>query len=183
MIERDWGQVAVVDRQSGKVIGIVTRTDLLRSLAAAGAPPEPALAEQLGHALPPGRRALLRMVVRAAEAQRSAIYVVGGFVRDLLLHLPSADFDLVVEGDAIALARVLADAYGGRVNRHRRFGTAKWRIHHTADRLASALAEEGTRDVEPLPATLDFVSARAEFYSHPTALPAVAPRSSKLDFH
>jgi len=184
MIERDWGQVAVVDRPSGNVIGIVTRTDLLRSLAVATeARPVPELAEQLAQALPAGRRALLHLVVRSAEAQRVAIYVVGGFVRDLLLHLPSADFDLVVEGDAIALARGLADAYGGRVNSHRRFGTAKWRIDPTADRLASALTEEGAREVGPLPPTLDFVSARAEFYSHPTALPAVQPGSIKLDLH
>ncbi len=184
MIERDWGQVAVVDRPSGKVIGIVTRTDLLRSLAVgAEAGPAPALAEQLAQALTPGRRALLHLVVGAAEAQRVAIYVVGGFVRDLLLHLPSADFDMVVEGDAIALARGLADAYGGRVNSHRRFGTAKWRIDPTADRLTAALAEGGAGAGEPFPAALDFISARAEFYSHPTALPSVQPGSIKLDLH
>jgi tRNA nucleotidyltransferase (CCA-adding enzyme) len=183
MIERDWGQVAVVDRQSGKVIGIVTRTDLLRSLAAAGTPSEPALVEQLAHALPPVRRALLRLVVHAAEAQRAAIYVVGGFVRDLLLHLPSSDFDLVVEGDAIALARGLAEVYGGRVVGHRRFGTAKWRLDPGSARLASALAEAGATEGGPLPVSLDLVSARAEFYTHPTALPSVQLGSIKLDLH
>jgi tRNA nucleotidyltransferase (CCA-adding enzyme) len=42
-----------------------------------------------------------------------ALYIVGGFVRDLLLEKPSLDFDLVVEGDAILLARSLKEKYGG----------------------------------------------------------------------
>ena len=55
-----------------------------------------------------------------------ALYIVGGFVRDLLLDRPSIDFDLVVEGDAIVLGKVLSERYGGRVTTHKRFGTAKW---------------------------------------------------------
>jgi tRNA nucleotidyltransferase (CCA-adding enzyme) len=184
MIERDWGQVAVGEPGSGKVIGTVTRTDVRRSLAGFGAArPEPTLAAQLAQVLPGARRALLRLVVRLAEEQRVALYVVGGFVRDLLLHLPSADFDLVVEGDAIALAGGLAEAYGGRVSSHRRFGTAKWHIDSSSARLAAALAADGAEPGDQLPATLDLVSARAEFYAHPTALPSVQPGSIKLDLH
>jgi len=184
MVEHDWGQVPVVDRLDGRVIGIVTRTDLLRSLAGVGGgQPGPALGEELDGALPPARRALLRLVAGAAEARRSALYVVGGFVRDLLLHQPGVDFDLVVEGDAVALAIDLSRAYGGKVGSHRRFGTAKWRLDVDEPRLQAALAAEGAADRQGLPATLDFVSARAEFYAHPTALPSVQPGSIKLDLH
>jgi len=184
MIERDWGQVAVVDRRSRQVIGIVTRTDLLRSLAGVGeARPALELAAEIERALPPARYALLRIVARAAEMQRVALYVVGGFVRDLLLHQPGADFDLVVEGDAVALARELAASFGGRVSSHRRFGTAKWRLDPRDERLSSALAAAGAGADPALPPTVDFVSARAEFYTHPTALPAVQPGSIKLDLH
>ena len=35
---------------------------------------------------------------------------------------------LVVEGDAIALARQLQGRYGGRLTTHTRFGTGKWLI-------------------------------------------------------
>jgi tRNA nucleotidyltransferase (CCA-adding enzyme) len=52
-----------------------------------------------------------------------AVYVVGGFVRDLLLNRPSPDFDVVVEGDAIALANALERCYGGKLLAHSRFGT------------------------------------------------------------
>jgi tRNA nucleotidyltransferase (CCA-adding enzyme) len=184
MVEHDWGQVPVVDRADGTVIGIVTRTDLLRSLAGVGGGrAEPALAEALERALPAARRALLRLVARAAEERRVALYVVGGFVRDLLLHQPSADFDLVVEGDAVTLAHHLAGELGGKVGSHRRFGTAKWRIDRDEPRLAAALAGQGAATLDDLPPTLDFVSARAEFYAHPTALPSVQPGSIKLDLH
>ena len=40
-------------------------------------------------------------------------HVVGGFLRDALLGEPSYDLDLTVSGDAIAVARHLADALGG----------------------------------------------------------------------
>jgi len=174
----------VVDASDGRVIGIVTRTDLLRSLSGpGGGRPSPGLAAELERALPPARRALLRLVAQAAEARRFALYIVGGFVRDLLLHLPSADFDLVVEGDAVAVARDLAGAFGGRVGSHRRFGTAKWRLDGGDARLLKALTVESAASRPDLPASLDFVSARAEFYAHPTALPSVQPGSIKLDLH
>jgi tRNA nucleotidyltransferase (CCA-adding enzyme) len=183
MMEHNWGQVPVADRESGKIIGIVTRTDLLKTLA-----PETMhasdsnLADMLAEALPAARVGLLKAVARQAEANRDALYIVGGFVRDLLLGAPSTDFDLVVEGDAIPLARKLAKHYGGRVSSHRRFGTAKWRLDHENPQLLEAL---GMKDPMPddLPATLDFVTARAEFYTHPTALPSVQSGSIKLDLH
>ena len=120
MIQHDWGQVPVADPADGQIIGIVTRTDLLRTLAAEASGPRPAsLGPRLEAVLVPERLALLRLAARQAEAQGAAIYIVGGFVRDLVLGVPSVDFDLVVEGDAIALARGLAEAFGGRVSSHR----------------------------------------------------------------
>jgi tRNA nucleotidyltransferase (CCA-adding enzyme) len=148
MVEHDWGQVPVVDRADGRVIGIVTRTDLLRSLVGPStSQPAPALEAELERALPASRRALLRLVADAAEARRMALYVVGGFVRDLLLHQPGADFDLVVEGDAVAVALDLSQAFGGKVGSHRRFGTAKWRLDVGDPRLRQALSAGGADTV------------------------------------
>lgn len=127
------------------------------------------LADRLDAALDVAHRELLHRVAAAAYEQQAAVYLVGGFVRDLLLDRPSLDFDLVVEGDAIALAKALASRHGGRVTAHRRFGTAKWRP------APSALPE--TADL----AALDLVSARTEIYTHPSALPTVTRGDLKLD--
>ena len=95
------------------------------------------------------------------------------------------DVDLVVEGDAIALGESLARQFRGKVTTHARFGTAKWQIHDIRDALAEQLGERYDLkiDATDFPADLDLVSARREFYSHPTALPTVERGSIKLDLH
>ncbi len=194
MTETGWGQIPVVDRARGKVIGIVTRTDLLKTLTnAQGLPGRLNLASRLESALPPARLILLKAVARHAHEQHAALYIVGGFVRDLILELPSQDFDLVVEGDAIQLARALAANYGGRVTSHTRFGTAKWHIKEIRQALLTRLVEseiqpdidahQMPKEAGDLPDTLDLISARTEFYTHPTALPTVERGSIKLDLH
>ncbi len=188
MTDTGWGQIPVVD-EAGKIIGIVTRTDLIKTLAPR--PRRPGLhnlAARLESALPPARLALLKAVAAEAEAQGQALYIVGGFVRDLLLERPSLDFDLVVEGNAIALARALRKKYGGRVIAHRKFGTAKWQIApiraRLAHRLASLVPAAGDAlRADDFPESLDLVTARTEFYTRPTALPTVAHGSIKLDLH
>jgi tRNA nucleotidyltransferase (CCA-adding enzyme) len=183
MIEHGWGQVPVVDPDSGEIVGIVTRTDLLSSLGT-GLEKEykPSLAAELEDVLPGPRLALLRLIARVAEERGDALYIVGGFVRDLILSAPSMDYDLVVEGDAIGLARSLAATYGGRASSHQRFGTAKWQFDRENKQLCAALDRESL-DSNTLPKYLDFVSARTEFYTHPTALPSVQRGSIKLDLH
>jgi tRNA nucleotidyltransferase (CCA-adding enzyme) len=104
-----------------------------------------AVAGNLRHAHPE-----LEAVRRVAE---EPVYLVGGAVRDLLLGRPRADVDLVVVGDAAALAARL----GGADVEHERFGTAK---------------------VEVDGHELDIASARTETYPHPGALPVVEPADS-----
>lgn len=189
MTDTGWGQIPVIDPNTQQIVGIVTRTDLLKTLA-----PEPAipgyrnLADLLENALPPGHLALLKAIAETAHQQRQALYLVGGFVRDLLLEHPSLDFDLVVEGDAIALAKALAKKYGGRVTTHARFGTAKWilkqesSMNDHASRFDNRESQAGYFPFSPLD-SIDLISARTEFYSHPTALPTVERGSIKLDLH
>ena len=109
----------------------------------------------LSQALSPEQLALVRKVANAAAAWQVPLYLVGGFVRDLLLGIPGTDFDLAVEGAAIPLARALAAKYGGRVTVHARFGTAQWFLPGPSHRA------------------LDFISTRVEIYKHPAALPTV----------
>jgi tRNA nucleotidyltransferase (CCA-adding enzyme) len=183
MIEHGWGQIPVTGAESDEIIGIVTRTDLLTALGNLhDREPTPSLAEELETALPEARFRLLKCVAEEAELRKDALYIVGGFVRDLILGAPSVDYDLVVEGDAIGLAMTLADKYGGRVSSHRRFGTAKWSISPDDKMLLERLGLD-VDEVDELPGTLDFVTARTEFYPHPTALPSVRSGSIKLDLH
>ncbi|HVD86356.1 MAG TPA: hypothetical protein VNB59_03020 [Solirubrobacterales bacterium] len=87
---------------------------------------------------------------RVGEAADEPVYLVGGAVRDLLLGRARADVDLVVEGDAAALAARL----GGAGVEHERFGTVKVEI-------------DGHE--------VDIASARSESYPRPGALPVVEP--------
>jgi tRNA nucleotidyltransferase (CCA-adding enzyme) len=81
-------------------------------------------------------------------------YLVGGAVRDLLLGIASPDIDIVVEADARATARALAERLAGSVVAHERFETATVRA-------------EGVR--------VDVVQTRVERYRTPGSLPQVAP--------
>ena len=183
MADSGWGQIPVIDPDSHAIIGIVTRTDLVKALAAGEArmPGRLNLAEKLTTSLTPTRLAFLQFLADLAASQHIPIYIVGGFVRDLLLNRPSLDFDVVVEGDAIQLARAAAET-GGDVVSHSRFGTAKWRITKARAQVAAHLPK-GCQVVDELPETLDFISSRTEFYDYPTALPTVSRSSIKLDLH
>jgi len=169
MIEHDLGQVPVVDGD-GRFVGIVTRTDLIKLWTLV--PSESRTKEihqKLEDALP---EPLMNLLLRARDVANDldySLYIVGGFVRDLLLGAPNLDLDLVVEGDAIRMARNLAGQIGGRVRSHSRFGTAK-------------VIFEG-RPPHGLPPSLDFVTARTEFYERPTVLPQVERSSIKQDLY
>ncbi len=180
MIANDLGQVPVV--RDGHIIGIVTRTDLIKLAA----PPRPARAEEMATRLerwlPPDLLALLRHASQIAREMGFGLYIVGGFVRDLLLNQPTLDLDLVVEGDAIALAHALQSHYGGRVHSHTRFGTAKWIIKEMKEETGKRREEKLASLVSPL-ASLDFSTARTEFYAHPSALPEVEMSSIKQDLY
>ena len=182
MTDTGWGQIPVMDEYNQEIIGIVTRTDLLKILTAqTSRPGQPNYAEKLEAAMPGIKLALLKVVAEIASEFKAALYIVGGFVRDMILEQPSQDFDLVVEGDAIALAGELQKLYGGRLTTHARFGTAKWMINNIRSQLAESLVlRENAAD---LPEFLDLISARTEFYTHPTALPTVERGSIKLDLH
>lgn len=89
-----------------------------------------------------------------AAKQGWSLYLVGGVVRDLLLGRSNFDLDMVVEGDAIALGKLLAEITGGKITTHPRFGTAKL----TWDKW-----------------TIDIVTSRSETYARPGELPTAKP--------
>ncbi len=168
MTDQGLGQIPVVE--NGQVLGIVTRTDLVKLWGVQSRPSRRLEIQALLRQTLP--IPLLNLLIQARDAANSmgySLYVVGGFVRDLLLRSPTLDLDLVIEGDAIAVARELARQLKGRVRSHARFGTAKVILRGTA----------GTS----LPPSLDLVTARTEFYQHPTALPEIERSSIKQDLY
>jgi tRNA nucleotidyltransferase (CCA-adding enzyme) len=115
---------------------------------------------ELEQRLPAESIDLIRAGAELASEQGFGLFLVGGAVRDIFLGRPNFDLDLVVEGDATRLAKLLAQRVGGEVLIHHRFGTAKLRGEKSS---------------------IDFVTARHETYAHPGALPAVFPGSIKED--
>lgn len=186
MTESGWGQVPVFDPEKKDIVGIVTRTDLLKTLSAQS-PRQRShhLAGNLEGALPRERLLLLKAVADQASHQHMAAYVVGGFVRDIIIGRPGADFDIVVEGDAIHLAGTLVDKFGGRMVSHSRFGTAKWYLDRTCKELTDLIPplKDNPVNHKDFPNHLDLITARTEFYEHPTALPTIERSSIKLDLH
>jgi tRNA nucleotidyltransferase (CCA-adding enzyme) len=177
MIESGWGQIPVIEDE--RIIGVVTRTDLITLWGTSPAPPRShEIGRLLEKALSAPVLALVHRVSEQAHEMGVVPYFVGGLVRDLLLGLPIVDVDMVIEGDAIALARSLVSEFGGRVRTHKRFGTAKWLLSKATWKRVS---DDAAKD--HLPTSIDFVTARTEFYTHPTALPQVQRSSITQDLH
>jgi tRNA nucleotidyltransferase (CCA-adding enzyme) len=153
------GRIAVV--RDSKVVGVVTRSDVLRALGQA-AEAQPRVGESLADELSALRELQPVWDAIAAVAEPyDGVYLVGGTVRDILLGEANFDVDVAVEGDAIAFADALAEALDGRVRAHRKFGTAV------------VLYGEGGR--------VDVVTARTEFYESPAALPTVEHATIRED--
>jgi tRNA nucleotidyltransferase (CCA-adding enzyme) len=91
-------------------------------------------------------------VVLAALAGEPDVHVVGGAVRDALRGQVPRELDLVVAGDALAVAARAAERVGGTLTVHERFGTA-------------TISAQGF--------TFDLAGARRERYPRPGALPEV----------
>jgi poly(A) polymerase len=80
-------------------------------------------------------------------------YVIGGFVRDLLLDRPSKDIDIVVVGDGLALAEEAAKILRvKKVSLFKNFGTAQFNY----------------KDLD-----IEFVGARKESYQEDSRKPAI----------
>lgn len=111
--------------------------------------------------LPDLFRELLSEVGELSAARGETAWLVGGTVRDLLLGRPNEDIDIVVEGDAMALAQAIARERAGQLTRHHAFGTARVDL--------------------PGGERIDFATARSESYPRAGDLPQVVPGSLEED--
>ncbi|HAI01286.1 MAG TPA: tRNA nucleotidyltransferase [Flavobacteriales bacterium] len=96
---------------------------------------------------------VFKRVGELADERGQRAFVIGGFVRDLLLDRPCKDIDIVTEGSGIELARATAQSMGiSQVHVFKNFGTAMFKA----------------RDYE-----VEFVGARKESYSRGSRKPVV----------
>ena len=162
----------VIDKD--KLVGIITRTDLLRLLHeelkiepyTTGEIPlrrHKTITRLMQDRLPEKVLDILRNAGKVAEELGFKAYTVGGFVRDLILNYENLDVDIVIEGDGIAFANAFAKKFGCRVKSHERFGTAV------------IVFPDGFK--------IDIATARLEYYEKPGALPTVELSSLKLDLY
>ena len=162
-VERE-GVVRVPD-----VAGIATRTDVLAAYQGETEEEAKLTAAQACALEPLADIPFFGPIFRAASALSDdfeGVYLVGGFVRDLLLRHANADVDMAVEGDGIEFARRLAREFGGRVRAHKKFQTAV--VLLPPDMLGDAPDWlQGRRE----PFHVDVATARTEFYDYPAALP------------
>ncbi len=156
--------------EDGKVIGIISRTDLLHLLTAEDEEAQWSqpvrtknIASLMRERLPQNILEILKQVGAAAAELKYQGYVVGGFVRDLLLRHENLDIDIVIEGDAIIFARLFASRYGARSREFQKFKTAV------------IIFPDGFK--------IDVATARTEYYEAPGALPVVEYSSIKMDLY
>jgi len=169
LASRGIGRVPVI--AGGSLVGIVTRKDVLRAehgdayldrgLSKGHPQARDAFMRGVDRLLPPQIRQTLRRLGEIAESGDFTAYVVGGFVRDMILGRPNLDVDIVVEGDGVAFAETVASQLSARIKVHRRFGTAVIVF---------------SRDFH-----VDVASSRAEYYTRPGALPTVERSSLRQD--
>ena len=95
-----------------------------------------------------------RLVSEAADEAGVEAYVIGGYVRDLFLHRPSKDIDIVVVGSGIELAKRVAQKIGKKA-------------------YLSVFKNFGTAQVKAGDLELEFVGARRESYTHDSRKPIV----------
>ena len=89
------------------------------------------------------------------------LYVVGGFVRDLIMEKNTLDIDLVIEGNTYDFVKKFSHYYKGKVTKHEKFQTATVKLDDEF--------------------YIDVVTARKEYYEYPGALPIVERGTIKDD--
>ncbi|MEG6616281.1 CBS domain-containing protein [Peptococcaceae bacterium 1198_IL3148] len=172
MIEFDIGRLPVVD--DNRVVGIISRSDILHTLHHdlksryfttyhQGNGSKVQMKNMMRRVLPEDVWNTLKLAGKLALQYDYKVYAGGGIVRDIILNVENLDIDLIVEGDAITLAKELARELGGKVRTYEKFGTAEVSVN------------DGS--------WIDVATARVEFYEYPAAMPTVETSSLKHDLY
>src|SRR5919199_6849695 len=197
MVTYDIGRLPVLE--DGQLVGIVTRTDVLRQLHQKGSrewevrsgenscplpilPNPKSIITNLRDRLAPPLWELLTKAAQEAQKRGWHLYLVGGAVRDLLLadaadSLLLEDIDLVVDGfyrstdvgAGVTLAKALRKIYP----------SARLEVHGAFQTAALLWHNDPTLDS----LWVDIATARTEFYPYPAANPEVEASSIRQDLY
>jgi tRNA nucleotidyltransferase (CCA-adding enzyme) len=164
------GQRLLPVMEKDRLVGVITRTDLIKILSAGLRETQEGKSEKnrnvsslLRGQLPQWVVTLLRDAGATAQKLDCKAFCVGGFVRDLLMRRDNLDIDIVIEGDGIRFAKELAKKLKAKVRTHERFKTAVITL------------PDGTK--------IDIATTRLEYYEKPGALPTIELSSLKLDLY
>jgi len=198
MVTHDIGRLPVL--QDGHLVGIVTRTDVLRQVLqrqreTAGEDGNDAREENWGSACPMpavmwrmlGDRLaapLWNLLAKTAELAASRgwqLFMVGGAVRDLLLTEANAllipDVDLVVDGCHSSADQAAGVALARAIEQE--YPQVRLQIHGRFQTAALTWHNDPTLDS----LWLDIATARTEFYPYPAANPEVEASSIRQDLY
>jgi tRNA nucleotidyltransferase (CCA-adding enzyme) len=195
MVTYDIGRLPVLEQN--QLVGVVTRTDVLRHLhqdqlqsleetpqQLPARPRSTQFTQTLKTTLHPTLWDVLQTIAAAAQERGWHLYLVGGAVRDLLLGQTSekvmlADIDLVVDGfyqtaqvgAGVELAEVIRARFPEvEMQTYGRFQTAALVWHKDLDSPLASLM-------------IDIATARTEFYPYPAANPEVEASSIQQDLY
>ncbi len=163
------GRLPIIDKE--QLVGIITRTDLLRAMHNKYNEDFPKetnyhittkiLRKHFEQSVPPKIMSVIRKISDLADQFGFSVYLVGGFVRDLIMGIENFDIDIVVETDGIGFTKVLSDYYGTTYVTHKKFATGVVKISNEIK--------------------IDIATARSEYYESPGALPTIELASIKHD--
>ncbi|MGB2600874.1 MAG: CBS domain-containing protein [Candidatus Omnitrophota bacterium] len=180
MTDKDKGRLPVLKK--GKLVGIVSRTDVLKKVHSVlfAAKTEEHLSSaditsRMDMLLPKKFMKLIKSITAEADSRDIKLFVVGGFVRDLLLGQKNYDLDIVVEGDAIKFGKIIADKLRGSLVVHKKFGTSTV-VMNWPEWLGPSLHPDNKFKI-------DIATARQETYAAPAALPTVKFSSLREDLY
>ncbi len=153
-----------------RLVGVLTKTDIINILTENIIPDslehtmhKKNLKKLLNERLDKRFIELFKIAGEVAKSLGFKVFIVGGFVRDLLLRYQNLDIDLVIEGDGIKFAEEFAKKVGARVKAHEKFNTA------------ILIFPDGLR--------IDVATARHEYYKSPGDLPRVMNAPLRRDLY
>lgn len=173
MIEKDYGRLPVVKKK--KIVGILTRSDLLRALYGIrkeennyfeeeGANKKLNLNNLMKSILPPDVFEYLEFFGRLGDELKINVYLVGGCIRNLILGFESKDFDILIDRNF--------EEYVENLRRSEKFNNVKLIVN---PKFNTAKIKVGENLI------FDITLTRREYYEHPAALPAVSEGSLRED--